>query len=280
MADYHSPTVIETVIPFADMTSLERLLLEAVFEAEIDQDEDHIYFFSRLGSNDFIFLDRDQLLVAFEESVAVAGSTAAVIVAERLRSGNRDTEAEDCDLDIAMTETSWQTILQDIVKRSLTLTEIVVFRSFTCSKMRSDGFGGAVTLITDDTISHKSTFDMLDDLRTAAERMASLKATKKDEAIDVQLETQQFAIISTGHISRLTASMLDDTLPAKWPCVGGSYADYGWFFYAHDENCGVGEQRIPDDLFDVMTWARSQGFSHVLLDRDADVIDDLAWFDW
>lgn len=51
----------------------------------------------------------------------------------------------------------------------MTLDEIVVTTSFTCSKMRPDGFGGAVTLITAETISGKSTTDMLDDLQSDAE---------------------------------------------------------------------------------------------------------------
>ena len=95
-----------------------------------------------------------------------------------------------------------------------------------------------------------------------------------------QIETDRFVTISTGHVSHETGQMLDDTEPAKWPCVGGSYADYGWFVYAHEENCGIGDQCIPDDLFAVMVWARKNGASHVLLDRDGDRIDDLEWFDW
>jgi len=93
-------------------------------------------------------------------------------------------------------------------------------------------------------------------------------------------EIRAFVTISTGHVTAATAKILDNTSCAEWPCVGGSYADYGWFFYAHDENAGVADQRIPDDLFAVMTWARQKGFSHVLLDRDAEQAEDLPWHDW
>ncbi|MCB1466174.1 MAG: hypothetical protein KDK08_03280 [Rhizobiaceae bacterium] len=95
-----------------------------------------------------------------------------------------------------------------------------------------------------------------------------------------QLEARSFVVISSGHISFETGILLDDTEPKQWPCVGGCYADYGWFVYAHDENCGVGDQHIPDDLFAVMAWARTKGFHYILLDRDADEINDLPWFDW
>lgn len=94
------------------------------------------------------------------------------------------------------------------------------------------------------------------------------------------LETLRVVTISTGHESASTATMLDMKPCARWPCVGGPYADYGWFFYAHDENCGEGDQRIPEDLFAVMTWARKNGFSHILLDRDAERVDGLAFHDW
>lgn len=94
------------------------------------------------------------------------------------------------------------------------------------------------------------------------------------------LEVRRVVVISTSHVSRATATMLDQTPPPEWPCVGGNYADYGWFIYAHDDNCGAGDQRIPDDLFDVMTWARAKGFANILLDRDGDEVDDLKTFEW
>ncbi|NTE68103.1 hypothetical protein G6M85_21090 [Agrobacterium tumefaciens] len=95
-----------------------------------------------------------------------------------------------------------------------------------------------------------------------------------------QLETLTVVTISTGHVSAETAAMLEAKPCANWPCAGGPYAGYGWFLYAHDENCGEGDQHIPDDLFAVMTWARNKGFSHVLLDRDADQVDGLTFHDW
>lgn len=94
------------------------------------------------------------------------------------------------------------------------------------------------------------------------------------------LETLKVVTISTGHVASATATMLDNIPLADWPCAGGPYADYGWFVYAHDENCGEGLQHIPDDLFAVMTWARQNGFSHILLDRDADRVDGLPFHDW
>jgi hypothetical protein len=62
--------------------------------------------------------------------------------------------------------------------------------------------------------------------------------------------------------------------------VGGPYSEYGWFVYAHDDNVGVGDNVIPDELFNVMLWARRQNVSHVLFDQDADTVEGLPTFDW
>jgi len=46
------------------------------------------------------------------------------------------------------------------------LKYVTIVAAFTCSKMRSDGFGGAATLITADAILGKSTTDILEDFLT------------------------------------------------------------------------------------------------------------------
>lgn len=93
-------------------------------------------------------------------------------------------------------------------------------------------------------------------------------------------EIQRFAVISTGHVSEETSKSLRDTPVEDWPFLGGPYGDYGWFFYAHDENGGTGKDAIPDDLFAVMTWARELGCSYLLLDCDGDTVDELPHYDW
>lgn len=47
------------------------------------------------------------------------------------------------------------------MRRSSTLTYVSAVSSFTCSRMRADGFGGAVVIITADAILGKSTNDLL-----------------------------------------------------------------------------------------------------------------------
>lgn len=169
MADYNSPTVITPTIPISDMTELERLILTTMFDHEYDGDR--IYFFSNIGPSEIISIDRDDLLAAFEHSVTTAGSTALGVIATALRREDREVEASYLDID--MSETSWTPILQDIVKRSSKLDEIVVISSFTCTRMRPDGFGGSVTRITAGGVSSRSTVEMLAALRADAERDGS-----------------------------------------------------------------------------------------------------------
>ncbi|WEX12367.1 hypothetical protein [Chelativorans sp. AA-79] len=169
MADYHSPTVVTPLIPLAAITALELLVLEAVFDSEIDTDGRCIYLFSETGPNDTISLDRGELASAIETSDDPSPSTAKTYLTGKLDQANLEGGPQDQYLDIDMSGTSWAFILQDIVRRSTALDEIVVTTSFTCSKMRPDGFGGAVTLITAETISGKSTTDMLDELQSDAE---------------------------------------------------------------------------------------------------------------
>src|SRR5208283_1448028 len=71
------------------------------------------------------------------------------------------TDADEIELDLS--GMSWEFILQDIVRRSSTLRYVTAITSFTCSKMRPDGFGGMAVLITADAIKGKSTSDILED---------------------------------------------------------------------------------------------------------------------
>src|SRR3984957_10934652 len=156
LADYLSPTVIQQPIPVADMTPLERLVLSLIFDAEPDGDA--LYFHASLGPSDAIGLSIDDLRTAFEASAGV-DSTAATYVAARLAA----VPADDTEIEIDFSGMSWEFIFQDIVRRSATLRYVTAVTSFTCSKMRPDGFGGAAVLITADAIRGKSTDDILED---------------------------------------------------------------------------------------------------------------------
>jgi hypothetical protein len=160
MADCYSPTVIQQTIPDADMTPLERLLLSYIFEAE--RDGEGWDFFSELGPTDLTVINREALEAALAVSKPDVDHTANVFVRELL-ARLTDDESQDGHLPLDLSETSWERILQDVVRRSSTLKYVSAVSSFTCSRMRPDALGGAVVVISADAILGKSTSDLLEE---------------------------------------------------------------------------------------------------------------------
>jgi hypothetical protein len=156
MADYHSPTVVQPTIANGDMTPLERLLLSHILDCE--PDGDGCYFYSETGPSDGIGLPLDELRTALSASDSVPSTAYDYVIARPTPGG-----ADDTHIEIDLSGTSWEFILQDIVRRSRTLDHITVVSAFICTKMRPDGFGGMAVLITADAIKGKSTHDILED---------------------------------------------------------------------------------------------------------------------
>lgn len=166
MASYSVPTVVQTTIPDADMTPLERLVLTHIFSAE--PDDNGVYFFAEESPAECIEVDAAELRAAHRDSVGI-DSALDSIAAERLaESADTDTHIE---LDLSMT--SWATIFQDIVRRSPTLEDVAVVAAFTCSKMCADGFGGMATLITADAIRSSATDEAIAQFREEAAAAAA-----------------------------------------------------------------------------------------------------------
>jgi hypothetical protein len=161
MADYFEQTVIQQTIPDADMTPLERLLLSRIFECE--PDHDGWYFFADESPSTMIFATRAELEAALS-AAPDPDSAAHRYVGEQLA----ELDADDTEVELDLSGTSWEFFLQDIVKRSKTLRYVSVLAAFTCSRMRPDGFGGMAILITPDTIVGKSTNDLIEDFLAEA----------------------------------------------------------------------------------------------------------------
>jgi hypothetical protein len=162
MADYHSPTVVRPTIPSADMTALERLLLTHIFESA--PDGDGLYFFAETSPRNQFELPIETIRAALAASDGVP-SEAVAFVREQLKEAGDDDEYVDPDL----SQTSFEFLFQGIVKRSATLDHVTIVTSFTCTKMRPDGFGGMAVLVTADAIKGKSTEDILADFLDEAE---------------------------------------------------------------------------------------------------------------
>ncbi len=161
MADYHSPTIIQQTIPRADITPLEHLLLTHIFDAE--PHGDGWYFFAEERPADMIAVSRAELDAALAKSQE-SESTASTTVAEQLAHASSKQNIIDLDL----SGTSWAFILQDIVRRSASLRYVTAITSFTCSKMRPDGFAGMAVLITAEAIKSMSTYEIVAEFIAAA----------------------------------------------------------------------------------------------------------------
>lgn len=169
MADYHSPTVVTPSLPVADMTALERLILSLCFDEEPDGDG-HVDLHSRCGPSHIVTLAVEDLRVACDATPGPGRDDSCIgdhVVALLARHDAQvlDDLPADIDVDLTVPGIGWAHIFQDIVRRSMTLEEIVVTAAWTCSKMRPDGFGGSVTLITPDVILYRATDDMLQEMR-------------------------------------------------------------------------------------------------------------------
>jgi hypothetical protein len=162
MADYFSPTVIQPAIPAADITPLERLLLSHIFQAE--RDGEGLYFHADEGPADMIWLDRAPIETALAQSHSSVDSTAVTVVTEQLAR----VPADNVEIELAFSDRSWEAIFQDIVRRSPTLRYVTAVTSFTCSKMRPDGWGGMAILITPSAVMGKSTGDIIEDFLNEA----------------------------------------------------------------------------------------------------------------
>jgi hypothetical protein len=156
MADYFTPTVIQPAIPAGDITPLERLLLSHIFYAEPDGDA--LYFSADQQPADMIWLDRSPLEAALVQSTAAADSTAVAVVTGQLA----QVPADNVEIELDFSDRSWESIFQDIVRRSKTLRYVTVVSAFTCSKMRPDGFGGMAVVITPTAVMGKLTSDIIE----------------------------------------------------------------------------------------------------------------------
>lgn len=162
MTNYFSPTVIQPAIPIADMTPLERVLLTHIFNAEPDGRT--MYFYADEKPADMIWLDRTPLEAALAQSKSAADSTAVTFVKEKLA----QVPADDVEIELDLSTMSWEAIFQDILRRSATLRYITAVTAFTCTEMRSDGFGGMAVLITASEVMSKSTDEILQDFLNQA----------------------------------------------------------------------------------------------------------------
>ncbi len=153
MADYFSQTVVQPLIPADAITPLELALLTRMYEHETV--DDAIYFFSSEGPSDMVWLDIAELRELLADEPIVPGG-----IAELVRDKLADAAPDDIEIELDLSDLGAARIFQAIVARCEQLDHITITSAWTCSKMRPDGFGGAVTVVTAGQILSNSTNEM------------------------------------------------------------------------------------------------------------------------
>lgn len=85
-------------------------------------------------------------------------------------------------------------------------------------------------------------------------------------------EVHRMLTISTGHISKETAGLLDI---AEMEIAAYRKGDYGWFV-----TCWDLDDTLPDDLRTCTEYAEKNGCDWLCFDCDGPVVDDLPVYHW
>lgn len=90
------------------------------------------------------------------------------------------------------------------------------------------------------------------------------------------MEIAKTLVLSTAHVTKKTAILLDGEHRLNWPSNGGRYGEYGWFFYAPPER----PQDMPEDMWAICQVARAVDCPYILLDRDGPTFEHLDTHSW
>jgi len=86
------------------------------------------------------------------------------------------------------------------------------------------------------------------------------------------LEIYKMLTLSTAHINSTTAELLDQLQP---PVVYNK-SEYGWFIYLNY----LKDTNIPNDLTQVIQFAKDRGITLLCLDCDAETVDELPIYEY
>lgn len=158
-------TTIWPPIPRTDMTPLEKLLLTTIFDAK--EEGDSLSFSTPHGPSDIVTISRGDLASVLAESANVADSMANRHVAARLDTASQGEDVDPLDdFDLTISRDIWEQVLQDIVRRSSTIAEVIAKSATVPNRPPFDDLDAtSVTLVTATAIRHKTLADALENLR-------------------------------------------------------------------------------------------------------------------
>jgi hypothetical protein len=153
MAEYIHPTVVTPPLPADAISLLEVLVLTQMYDWE--HRGDRLYFFNKTGRPSAIELQVAEIARLIEAAPEDAGR-----LPDFLRTLLASLKPEDTVFEVDVTEGLDVRIFQDILRRCKDIDHIMVTSAWTCSRMKEDGFGGAVTVITAGQALTKTTTDL------------------------------------------------------------------------------------------------------------------------
>ena len=95
------------------------------------------------------------------------------------------------------------------------------------------------------------------------------------------MEISKMLTLSTGHITRDTANLLESLADEYEDIIGSPIiykkGDYGWFVHIPEE---LDEYSIPYDLLQVLEFAKRHDCDWLCLDCDGQEIEFLPQYEW
>jgi hypothetical protein len=177
MADYYSQSVVQPSLPGWLLDKADRLVLEGLGYT-FEKDGEDWYLFAAEGENSTVFrINPNDWLEVFDECYPDGVERPAWLVmlvtsihAEASRDPNlRTMIAADWALDFTAVPLTGADVFQGLLQKPVNsldperqVREITIEGSFSCSKMRPDGFGGWVERITPKGIQYDSTKEILE----------------------------------------------------------------------------------------------------------------------
>jgi hypothetical protein len=166
MTDLETRIYTHPPIPLVDVTPLEKLMLTHVLECS--ETGAGLVLFTDIGPINPVSVKRKALLDAFRASASQADSALNLFIGNRILAllpASPDDNDPNIAVDIDLSEFPWQLIVQDIVTRSPSLSELTVIQWTNHSSQRPETYGASISLITNKGIHHMTSADLLDRFR-------------------------------------------------------------------------------------------------------------------
>lgn len=143
MTDYYTQSVVDPQLPISEVSEPALELLKEIFDHEVDEKNNLIYFFARSNFN-------SEINEEFSENLKVLGID------------NYEVEEFLPHYSHIRVDTKLLILIfEKIIKNAPSLEQIDLIMSYNCSRVMTDGFGGCKISVRDGTYFAIDTSDMI-----------------------------------------------------------------------------------------------------------------------